>query len=102
MYQVFIETTAKAKQQAEEIGLGQETHEMDMRPVEIFGVICPNLRCCSTVSFSDKKRGTLFWSVRAWVPPRSRRRSSDGALLVGDIRLGIYSPSLSMSQPLSS
>lgn len=61
MYQVFMETTAKAKQQAEEICLGQEIHEMGIRPVEIFAVP----PCLFRI------RGTLFCSVLAWVPPRS-------------------------------
>lgn len=67
---VFMGTTAKAKQQAEEICLGQEIHEMDIRPVEIFALQYVKIQyrysmskfkiCFSTVSFFGQEKRNTF------------------------------------------
>lgn len=104
MYQVFMETTAKAKQEAEEICLGQETHEMEIRPVKSLlwcDTVCPNLRSAVLPCLFRTRKKERFSGLYVHGSHReARRRSSDSALLA--IRLGIYSPSLSLSQPLSS
>lgn len=61
---MFMETTAKAKQHAEDICLGQETHEMDIRPVEIFALVWYSVQIWDLlfhrVFFGQEKRNTFL------------------------------------------